>query len=218
MIHYHTAVFPPLNPERQKEIEDCLNHNFAPGRFDRCFLFCDEPGTLPPFPQHKHVEVVPLGRRFLYRDLLERAEDEKVVYVLSNADIKMVSGFEYLRFLGPRSLVALSRWETMSAKPPRTARCTQDTWAVRGQPWTADLLSMAGISIGLPGCENALAGRLHEAGFAVHNFCYDIKTLHVHASPLRAYGVEDRLPRPYYYPNPCRVPLIWRLRAAWLGA
>lgn len=205
------TFFRPGDPARRAEIVDCLTHNAASPDFSRFLIYCDEPAAIPEFDGKDKAEIISLGRRFLYRDYFEQATDPDTVYVVSNADIKMAGGMAYCDYIQPKELWALTRWEDHTG-PRHPGRSTQDTWIVRGQTWDAEILRLAEISIGLPGCENALAGRWKEAGFKVSNYCRDIKTLHVHASQARGYSEKDRLPRPYYYPDPKRLPLSIRLK------
>lgn len=202
--------FQARDDKRRSEIDECFAHNIGTGYFDRFIVFSDDP--LPNCAASRPVEVVPLGRRFVYRDFLERATDPACVYVLANADIKMLDGMAYLDFLTERDFWALTRWEDNSSGPRHPARESQDTWIIRGRSWDRELLGSCEIRLGLPGCENALAGHLHNAGFRVKNYCHDICTVHIHADPSRTYDQSDRIGRPYFLPNPERIPWLIKLR------
>jgi hypothetical protein len=197
--------------ERRLEIDECLAFNMSSGFFDRVIVFSDD--QLPESASGANFEVVSIGRRIRYPDFLGRATRADTTYVLANADIQIKHGVEWFDFVRPRELWAITRWE--DAFGPRTsARESQDLWAVRGQSFDPKLLQECDFELGLPGCENALAARMKAAEFGVHNYCRDIRTLHVHSSLDRNYSENDRLPRPYYFPNPKRIPLRMRFQRA----
>lgn len=208
-IKFCIEYFEHSDPARREEIHKTLLHNLFVPEFDEVLLFSDVP--VPEFARIEKVTVKPLNKRLEYSDFLECASDLNKVYVLANADIQFQSGIPYLGFLPLGQLWALTRWEANGSLWP-ARRASQDAWAVRGGEWNRDLLETCKIQLGWPGCENALAGRFHEAGFKVKNYCRDIRTLHVHADSSRNYGERDRIPRPYYFPDPQKVPLSIKLR------
>jgi hypothetical protein len=205
-IIFCVEAFCSQNAERQAELNECLAWNIGIPEIDRALIFSESAEFIP---QSTKVEFILNQGRVTFSDFLLAAVDPEAVYVFANSDIKFTSGLNWLNYLPPDELWALTRWEQNGRLWPG-GRESQDAWAIRGGLWPASLLDSCNIQLGWPGCENALAGRLHEYGYKVKNYCHDIRCLHVHANTQRSYSEADRIPRPYYFPNPERLP--WRYR------
>ena len=206
--------FQPQWQNRQDEINYCVKKNLNCPFISNWIIFSENVSSLNHLINGQQnldsIEVLPLQRRLEYLDFLTLAKDPNAVYILINSDIELVSGIHHFQKVRKKELWALSRWEGDSG-PRMLGRESQDTWAVRGDNYLSCIPNLDDfkISLGLPGCENAFAGRLHQLGWKVKNFCYDIKTRHHHKTGLRSYSEFQRLPRPYYLPNPQKIPL-WR--------
>lgn len=206
MLTFCVETFIPPSLERRAELAQCLEANLDRPEIDNAFIFSSSQEGLP---KSKKVIFQRQAERVTYKDFLRVAADSDQVYLFANADIKFGSGLKWLRYLPSGELWAFTRWEANGQLWPG-GRESQDAWAIRGGLWPASLLDSCKIQLGWPGCENAFAGRLNEYGYKVKNYCHDIRCLHVHANTQRSYSEADRIPRPYYYPNPERLP--WRYR------
>lgn len=108
---------------------------------------------------------------------------------------------------------ALSRWEQTEAGPQLfDRRDSQDSWAMKGA--IADVPNCY-FTMGLGGCDNAIASRLYFAGYNVLNPSKDIVTLHEHKSEIRYWTQKyDPVPKPYLLIQPHKLnetPQSWHI-------
>lgn len=103
----------------------------------------------------------------------------------------------------PGHVYALSRWDADTDNRPRPYHKadSQDAWIVYGGPHTVD----APFPMGVPGCDNAIAHILEEAGFEVTNPCLSIRAIHLHSSGYRTYGEGRGKPKMYRVPPPYKL-------------
>lgn len=99
---------------------------------------------------------------------------------------------------------ALSRWEhTESGLKLFDRRDSQDAWVFRG---TISHVPNCYFTMGLGGCDNAIARRLYDAGYTVLNPSKDIVTIHEHQSEVRRWIEKyDPVPKPYLLIQPHRL-------------
>jgi len=209
-ITFCVEYFDPPDPIRKEEIEGALRHNLALDVIQQVVIFSDV--EIPEFARMEKVSVEKLGKRFVYADFLKCASDPGRVYLLANADIQFEKGAGLFQFVPKNQLWALTRWERDGGLS-KGGRQSQDAWALRGGEWKDELMRHCDIQLGWPGCENSFAGRIHEAGLGVKNYCRDIRCVHIHSSTTRNYGEKNRIPRPYCLPDPRHIPVGIRLMA-----
>jgi hypothetical protein len=209
-ITFCVEYFDASDPIRKEEIQGALRHNLALDVLQQVVIFSDV--EIPDFARIDKVSVRKLGKRFVYADFLKCARDPGRVYLLANADIQFEKGAGLLQFVPKNQLWALTRWERDGGLS-KGGRQSQDAWALRGGEWEDGLMGHCDIQLGWPGCENSFAGRIHEAGFGVKNYCHDIHCVHRHSSIVRSYGEKNRIPRPYCLPDPGRIPVWIRFMA-----
>lgn len=211
-----TEYFEPPSAERRSEIRESIQANLANPCFDSCHIFFA--GDVAYLPQwistNSKARTQPISSPLRFSDFLGFARDTRVIYILTNADIKLDASASLLRYVNERELWALSRWND-GVKPPFIHRCTQDTWALRGSRIPASLVAQCDFTLGVPGCDNAFAGRLREAGYKILNYSWSIRTDHLHAAQSRNYLHNKPVERPYFFPAPSRAPLPIRL-SDWL--
>jgi hypothetical protein len=208
-IAFLVESYTPKDKKRATEIQECLADNCKNKCFDRLIIYSD--GAQKSHSPDKRISHIVGEGRLTFSKYLAIARDPDCVYILANSDITFTEGCEYFRYIPDFELWALTRWEKSGVLWPG-GRESQDIWALRGGNRATELVDSCRIPLGVPGCENAFAGRMHEAGFKVKNYCYDIRCLHVHEETSRGYGEKDRIPRPYYLPDPERLPILTRFR------
>jgi len=205
-----TEYFQPADIRRQQEMRDALSANLANPAIDELHLFCEHGTDLPEWVQGDSLIKHTPATRMSFRTFLEFATDPDCAYILGNLDIELGPDIGRCRMLPEREMWALTRWE--GAEPPDyLGRASQDTWVVRGGSYPQAILDGCNFPLGLPGCDNAFAGRMVEFGWKVLNPCYSIRTWHHHASMVRTYLPEERIPRPYFHPDPQGLELSLRL-------
>ncbi len=209
-----TEFFKSSTAQRASELRLAIEANLHNQHLQDCRVFHEaQPAAgLPEWLTTKrNVRLCEIPARFRFRDFLEGARDEHSVYVLTNADIRLDSSASMFRHVRAGELWALSRWEN-GVRPGFLDRSTQDTWAVRGGAFGEELLRCCEFTLGLPGCDNAFAGRIKDVGFRVLNYAFSVRTDHLHDSGQRTYASDMTVPRPYFYPHPSNAPLWLRLK------
>jgi len=121
------------------------------------------------------------------------------VTIIHNADIFVGEGWEKLTIehLKPKRAFALTRWPH--------PQCLDSGWGVQCTrhagshdafvfipPVDMDTSQVAHKQ-NLPGAENVVHARLHEAGYHMSNPCRDLKVYHYHCSDVRTYRDQERI-------------------------
>lgn len=208
--------FEPADPQRRAEVKQSLTANLSNPHIDELHLF-SEPGTeLPGWVRSGRLVHHPDQPRLTFRRFLEFSSDPSTTYILSNLDIELGDTIGRVRHVQPREVWALTRWEGPVA-PDFLGRASQDTWVIRGGKFPVHLIHECDFPLGVPGCDNAFAGRMEVAGWRVLNPCYSIRTYHHHTSMVRTYLPEERIPRPYLHPDPQGFELALACRSRGIG-
>ena len=123
-----------------------------------------------------------------------------MVNVIANSDIYFDHTLrDNIDKLDADELWALSRWDDHGDHLiPFHSRDSQDAWIIRGGPHDI----VAPFTMGIPGCDNALAHIMHAAGWVVSNPCSTIHAIHLHRSGYRTYGEGRGKPKAYRIPPP----------------
>lgn len=171
-------------PERQAELRECWRINDL--LFDKITAMSGQP---------------------TFAELFDACKPDHV-NVIANADI-------YFTDIPPAPMVneawALSRWDVDSQ-----GRATlwdhadsQDAWIFNGKPTGID----APFRMGVPGCDNALAWLIEQAGYLLFNPSKTVRAFHLHNVKWRSYLVNpdgaarggdkiERVPPPYKLVRP----------------
>jgi hypothetical protein len=131
--------------------------------------------------------------------------DEKDINIISNTDIYFDESLRLARGITPDECFALSRWDLIGdGKVKHFNRWdSQDCWIFRGK---IKEVKNCDFTMGVPGCDNAIADRLAKAGYVVINPSLDIKTYHLHLSRIFTYNSgTKRIPEPYKMVTPCKL-------------
>lgn len=178
------------NPERQKELDYCLNMNLNNPLLDKiCALSeYDVPGA----------ETILFRDRPTFNDFFslanERAEPGDIS-IIANTDIYFENSLRYILQMGENEAFALSRTDNLSWD-------SQDAWIFRGPIKKMD----ADFFMGRGGCDNRLAYEMARAGYKVSNPALTIKAIHLHASQVRHYNEHtEKVRRPYLLVPPAHL-------------
>ncbi len=117
------------------------------------------------------------------------------INVICNSDIYFDSSIAICERIAPGQCFALSRWDV---KPDGSAELwdhadSQDAWVFDGKPEGINTRYnrpdgiTADISLGVPGCDNAIAHRIKQAGYELLNPSRTIKAFHLHNVQWRSY-------------------------------
>jgi hypothetical protein len=178
------------NPERQKELDYCLNMNLNNPLIDKIYALSEfeVPGA----------EVIPFEGRPTFSDFFslanERADPDDVV-IIANTDIYFDATLQYAFTMDPVQAFALSRTDNLSWD-------SQDGWIFKGPVKRMD----ANFCLGVPGTDNRIAWEMRNAGYQVSNPALTIKATHLHASQIRHYDENtEKVRRPYLLVTPVRL-------------
>lgn len=150
------------------------------------------------------TEIIYVTKRPTYKDYFEIANryDNEDTHVLCNLDIFFDSTLDIVfEMLKPNDFLALTRWDLNPSTKQVSmfnVNCSQDTWV-----WNSkiDLEKVDGdYCLGVGGCDNAICGDFHVAGYNVLNPSYIIKTIHLHQQEARRYN--DSLKKDLYFLYP----------------
>lgn len=193
-----TPYFRARTPERQAELDLCLERNLALVALDRLVLLVDDDHT-PPL-EHPKLQVLKVNQRPTYRQWVElsRQHGGQAISVLANTDIHFDESFVRLaECLGaPRSFVALSRYDKSGDAliPHANPEWSQDAWALRNPADVpAGLLARLDIPLGVPRCDNKVAYLFGIFGWQVFNPHAFVRSVHVHETQQRNYDKKADL-------------------------
>jgi hypothetical protein len=219
MITLFYNYFRPADPARAAEIDACFFANLANAAIDRIVVVVENPALMPA-PESSRVACAVAGARPTYAEIFgPRARQGEGVFVLINSDCFLDNrDTPKLLSLKERAFAAILRRELRSANPfridwPRTWRSRrkhegdlQDAWAFRA-PLPPGLT--LDFRMGVPGCDNRIAGEFHEAGYDVFNPWRDIRLYHLHRATSRAYSDTGRVAQPYFFPVSTPKGTLW---------
>jgi len=184
------------DPERQWELDYCMDHNKANKLIDQIFTFDGRP---------------------TYDDFFVQAREfPDDINIFANADIFFNETLTYTRFLTENRCFAITRWEQMEADKIikfeernndnrfAQAQHSQDVWMFKGR-----IRDVKGYFYsGIPGCDNRIAAEL-QFHYQVLNPCETIQCIHVHKNPVRKYNIPEgevhQVPRPWKWIPPCSI-------------
>jgi hypothetical protein len=187
-IHLFFNWFDCPNERRRMEYEAAAAGNLGVAAIDRIYwLVAPEAGN-HPFANNGTTLRMRSGRP-TFRDIVDAANgitDPSDINIHCNSDILLDDGIACLaqRFLG-RTLLAIARHEVLTGILHHVPY-SQDTWIWQGR---VDF-PVPPIPMGTRGCDNAIATAFHEAGYAVENPAFAIRTWHIHGTGFRTYGSE----------------------------
>ena len=214
-LHLLTQIWKPANPARLEELQIALYKNAMNPYVYRIHVSVDGDdgmdvlSKIPTDLQHKIV-YVPFSGRLSYKGAFEYMKTLPVsdFAAVINTDIYFDDTIREAWNISFKNMcIALLRYESTveyalnkgnAKKPqlfgPRTD--SQDIWMFRvqdlkerhdaGESW-AEL----DFRLGVPGCDNAIAGELLRRKWVVVNPAFSIHALHLHTSKDRNYTVID---------------------------
>jgi hypothetical protein len=191
-ITLFTPYFAARTPERQRELDLCLQHNVDNEAIARIVLLVDD-GHAPPL-RHPKLEVQALAARPTYADWVRfsRARADTCITLLANSDIYFddsVAGLSEGLGRGRRFL-ALSRYDLQGAAlvPHPNPAWSQDVWGYDTRQGIPDnLLKSLDIPLGVPRCDNKVAYHFAVNGWALCNPLRQVRSVHVHETQQRNY-------------------------------
>lgn len=205
MIVLITSYFSSPSPARQQEIDQCLRMNYNNTLIDKIFLLNDRHYNLDFLEDNdKYDKIYELvddsmfaKNRLIFREVFNFVNEfcmKGDICIVSNSDIYFDYTLEQLLdFSFENTFLALSRYDDFELK---IGSDSQDTW-IFSHPLKLNIHD-CDFTLGVPGCDNALAYIAVKSGYNVINPCLSIKTHHLHASGIRTYHSNDRVRKPFH--------------------
>ena len=210
-IYLFQQFFIHSEPDRQKEIEFCLQKNIENSYIDQIILLNERIYTNDELSvQSKKIIQKKIKTRLTYKKLFDYINKRNLngYIVFSNSDIFLDDSINNLRktdFHKKKNFIALLRYnyEINSKRSkifgPRFD--SQDTWILHTShiPKNTEVFD---FKFGQPGCDNKLVYIMKILGYNLFNVPKLIKTYHVQKSKKRDYSIKDLIPRPHIYFEP----------------
>lgn len=182
-INLFTSYYQDKNPDRQKEIDFCLEQNRSSGYFNEV--------------------VVIYGKRPTFLDFFEATKKyPEDVNVIANSDIFFDHTILMAKEIKYNYCYALSRWDLKSNGNiyHHKHSDSQDVWIFRGQ----SKCDVGHFYLGVPGCDNRIAYELKKK-YVVTNPSISIRPIHLHLTQIHNYSEKDKVSEPYAMVEPCQI-------------
>lgn len=192
MIRLYVNYYQDTFPERQKELDYCLNTNLCNPLIDKIYTLSES-----PVPGAVHIPFTERPTFNHFFEIINREALPDDISIIANTDIHFDATLNLVNGMHPHQVYALSRTDHLSWD-------SQDAWIFRGpvKPVLGD------FGLGIPGCDNRIAYVLQEAGYNVTNPAMSIQATHVHATQIRHYNEHtQKVRRPYLLVTPTKFGL-----------
>jgi hypothetical protein len=178
-VNLFVNYFEHPDPERQQEIDYCLQQNKANEYIDTVTLLDGRPS---------------------FNDFFDCME-ENAINIIANSDIYFDETIKLVENIRKDQAYCLTRWELVEGKLKSfktrnrgmKPMHSQDVWIFRGKPKKIP----ENIHLGIPGCDNKIAWHLQRQ-YRLKNPSSQIRAIHVHAERRRNYNPHNGVER--YHP------------------
>lgn len=208
MINLYLHYFKHKTPARKAELDFCVKQNINNKNFDKIYLLLENELDVQDWMNKPNVIIVNINKRMNFKDMFEYINTindiEEKINIISNLDIFFDNTISKLNNHNvDNHFITLTRWDlnikTKQAKFFNT-NCSQDTWIWKGK---VDLNNLdLDFGFATPGCDNAICGVFHEAGYKVINPSLDLKSYHLHQDTSRSYTDNDVVRKRLYLLTP----------------
>jgi hypothetical protein len=195
MIVLYLHYFKCEKKERKKELDFCVKHNINNSSIDKIYLLLENENNLENWMINSKTEIVNVNKRMNFKDMFEfiNGVEKDDINIICNLDMFFDNNISLLKEKELDNVfIALTRWNIdVVAKKANffNVNCSQDTWIWKGKVNLSELDLNFGF--GEPGCDNAICGEFHEAGWKVINPSLDLKSYHLHQETTRSYTDDD---------------------------
>ena len=197
-----TSLYNEKNLTRVQEYITCLQKNLAHPSIEKIHILYDtsndtkdNPSALLEFIKNNSIEVTLIEKRATYQDCFNLANNSYLnsTIIVSNGDIYFNESLNSLNNYDlTNKFLALTRWNLTEnnnlvqtyGTANKPLYCAQDAWI-----FTSPLKPFpnAHISLGILGCDCAIALQAKKAGLTVLNPCLSIQCCHLHLSAIHNY-------------------------------
>lgn len=214
MINLFINYYQDKNPERQKELDECLQRNIDNPLIDRIYIFLDSSVSLMEFKKITGEKIWILQPFLsderptfkLFFERINQSSPEGSINIISNSDIYFDETLELVKGIKENQCYALCRHDRLpdgSIKHWNHAD-SQDAWVFKGKIKEIN----ADFGFAQPGNDNRLAYLIDEAGYQITNPSLSIRCIHLHNSGIRNYTPKDTVPGPYKLLPPIKLKTV----------
>jgi len=183
--------------DRQLELDICLKKNNENEDIDRIILFTNVEPTL----KSDKIICVMGNDRPTYKEYFNYINENypNDYNILANLDIYF-GDMSYIHTLNENWVYALTRYDvdTNGNDVFWNHIDSQDVWVFNGV--IKDVVE-CDFTLGVPGCDNAIAERLRRSGYNVLNPSLKFKTYHLHNTNYRTNVNHPPINQPYFFPE-----------------
>jgi glycosyltransferase involved in cell wall biosynthesis len=196
-------------PERQAELDFCLQQNLQNPLITKIILFLDSSLSTLQIDelQHSKIESICCSRRCTYQDFLDYANKylQGEIVIISNTDIFFDETLELLeghdlsnKFLSILCWEVVEIGELIIHSQLRVTISSQDVWVFRAplKPF------IACFPLGKPGSDNRIVFEAQTVGLIVTNPAFSIRSHRLHLTDCRNDNLQERVPAPYLFIPP----------------
>lgn len=206
MINLFVNYYRTADPERQKEINFCLEQNLSNPLIDNIIFFTIDllEARNDAFDINRDMSFVSIDRP-TYQDFFnEAAKYPNDINIIANSDIYFDETIKFVEGMGDNDAYCLTRWEyndgdiqpffRIHGAPPEWSQdCVIWKGVNRlknvGEVWATNLQTnqdeLIPYTLGHPGQENHMSWLLKNAGYNVKNPSLSIRAIHVHKERSR---------------------------------
>jgi hypothetical protein len=198
------------NPERQAELDKCLELNIKNPQIDKILLLIDNKAHYEfadRYLESDKIFIMRIGARPTYQDFFNTANKfsrPDDIHIIANTDIFFNETLALIDSVDmDGNCIALTRYDVLNMETGGVQfhgnTGSQDVWIFKG---AIKPVETANFNLGKRGCDNRIAYLLEKAGYKIYNPCRDLISFHLHISGIRNYsfkGTEDLIPGPYKY-------------------
>ena len=197
-INLYISLYTNSELERLNEIYLVTERNLKNTIIDNILILNE--GVSSKIFEDPKIQLVPLSNRPSFASFFPfLAEDS--INIIANNDIYFDDTLNLLKSLHIKKgdFLALTRRESDVELFRSEIGDSQDVWIFLGKP---KVLQTCDFYLGVPGCDNLIAYKFHEAGYRVLNPSKVINCWHSHASQERNYTEANRLKGFYLFIKP----------------
>ncbi len=213
-IIYITSWYNEKNLTRAEELRICVQNTINSKDIDKVYLLNENSaphnfytGESSPyqFTNGCKLQIIPIEERPTFAKFFNVANnvaEKGDIVIIANTDIYPEEGMrELIKNIGDNDCYALARYDIQEdgSKVLLNRWDAQDLWVFKA-PIKENI--ECDFENGRAGSDNAIAERLHRAGYNVSNPSRSIKFNHLHTSQVHNYNPDHKVPKPYILITP----------------
>lgn len=184
---------------RRSELLRAIRCNINNSFINKIYILC-ESGEEFLNDLDAKIEIVKQNNRPKFHDLIKFANgfSQNIYKIIANTDIYFDDTLAKAQKIEDNQVFCLTRWDLKESGVIEfySNFKSQDSWIFRNTLPE----NIGNYFLGVPGCDNRLAGELKNYGYKVNNPSLSIRSIHLHTTAKRTYHkILDRVSGEYAY-------------------